>query len=112
MLKVLSKTLIKSQSTNSLLEEQVVPDLVKKLYENNLNWIQERFNVSVRDIDFQNVTEIYWGSQIGLLLAVALKNAGTGDSKSIAAILALIYKIRTLKVLFHLKSLQSFKSKV
>jgi hypothetical protein len=102
VLKILAKNLIlwsKITATDRFISDQI-PPLVKMIVESRIEDIYDKcystFNVD--EIDFSGITLIYYNIIAGCSLSLAMKYAGSGDSKAKAIIVDEIKRLRKVKV--------------
>jgi hypothetical protein len=101
--RVLAKHLIMWDSIQISQEfiTSAIPELVRFLQENPLSVIAEQFvlNSNFDDIDYHNLSLIYYNSIVGTLLAMSLKYTGTGDETLKSIIVSYIRQVESLKII-------------
>lgn len=65
-----------------------IPELIRFIVENSLRQVHEQYYLiyNVSEIDYQTITTIYASVMTGAIISIALKYAGTGDSKAVDTI--------------------------
>lgn len=101
-LKVLAKHLIMWKNikpTNEFLVESI-PETVRFLYEKSFSELVKHNlnNKNFDNMDFHNLTIIYFNIVAATLLAISLKNAGTGDESIKELIFTTIKKVQNLEI--------------
>lgn len=103
LLKVVARHLImwRDIEASEAFVQRSIPESVRFLFEKPFHELA-KLNLNNRNfdnIDFHNLTVIYFNIIAGTLLALALKYAGTGDETIKAMVFANIRKIRSLEII-------------
>ncbi len=85
--------------SQAFLDSQV-PELIQFIMDNSLNKVYEQYYLvyNVSEIDYQIITSIYVSIGTGVITALALKYAGTGNAAVADLIFKHINKLKNLKV--------------
>jgi anaphase-promoting complex subunit 1 len=103
LLKVLTRNLIlwdQIQPTKEFLFSQI-PEIVRFLLESNHKGISDKFylNSNFANLDYHNLTLIYYNILAGSCMALALKHAGSGNAQTRDLILDIIHTVLKVEIL-------------